>query len=185
MTSERNEKKLSSPSRDYTTTFPININHFMVSWTVLSKWCTLSRSLAYISVLDINNGLSWLIDHKSTWWPMLLLQSLTPMTRTLHYVTVTRMFAMYPWYVFPIMRSETYVLEDLLKFWRLYAPCMPWTPLVVLFQSALAMYSFLNLMKSVVASLCRQPRSLYVVQKLRHFHRAHALVSVFQQSSDY
>ena len=58
-------------------------------------------------------------------------------------------------------------------------------PLVVLFQSALAMYSFLNLMKSVVASLCRQPRSLYVVQKLRHFHRTHALVSVFQQSSDY
>ena len=36
-------------------------------------------------------------------------------------------------------------------------------PLVVLFQSALAMYSFLNLMKSVVASLYRQPRILYVV----------------------
>ena len=37
-------------------------------------------------------------------------------------------------------------------------------PLVVLFQSAVAMYLFLNLMKSVVASLYRQPRSLYVVQ---------------------
>ena len=45
-----------------------------------------------------------------------------------------------------LIRSKTYALEDLLKFWRLYGPCTPWTPF------AHAVSICLNLMKSVVAS---------------------------------
>ena len=57
------------------------------------------------------------------------------MTRILHSVTIVGMFAIEPMVLSPLIRSETYVIEDLLKFWRLYGPCTPWTPLYMLFQS--------------------------------------------------
>ena len=153
--------------------------HCVLNRTVKMMHWALSqaeRSLAYISVLDINHGLSWLItsqlgeqcyycnlqlqwqEHYSMW----LSPECLPCT---------------PWWGQKPMYLKTYtqVLKTVCTLHAL-------DPLVVLFQSALAMYSFLNLMKLVVASLYRQPRILYVV---RHFHRTHALVSVFQQSSDY
>ena len=83
---------------------------------------------------------------------MLLLQSLTPVTRTLQSVTVAGMFAIVPMVLLPRMRSETYVLHDPTQvpqtLWTLHAL----ESLYMLFQSVLAMYSSLNMMKLVVAS---------------------------------
>ena len=79
---------------------------------------------------------------------MLLLQSLTPMTRTLQSVTVAGMFALVPMVLLPRMRSETYVLHDSSSadsLWTLHAL----DPLYMLSQSVLGN---VFIMKSVVAS---------------------------------
>ena len=95
---------------------------------------------------------SELIDRKSTWRAMLLLQSLTPMTRTLQSVTVAGMFALVPMVLLPRMRSETYVYFTTQVLQTCYGPCMPWTPCTCCLNLFWAMYSLLNIMKSVVAS---------------------------------
>ena len=112
-----------------TMAFPINSNGFMVSWTALSNW-TLSqaeRSLAYYQCPG-DKRQTESIDHKSTWWAVLLLWSLIPMTRSLNSVSVAGMFAIVPMILLPKMRSETYALHDLLTHCRPNGPCVPWTP---------------------------------------------------------
>ena len=77
-----------------------------------------------------------LIDRKSTRRAMLLLQSLTPMTRTLQSVTVAGIFALVTIVLLPRMRSETYVLHDSCSadsLWTLHAL----DPLYMLSQSVL------------------------------------------------
>ena len=145
-----------SPSRDMnkwisTMAFSININSFMISWTALSNWWTGTSLSSWkvwhnISVLDINNG--WVEWSQVN---LLLLQSLIPMTRTVHsdcgcnVCQSTHGTSPQDEVRNLCISRPTQVLQTL---WTLHAL----DPLHMLFQSALAMYSLLNMMKSVVAS---------------------------------
>ena len=95
--------------------FLSNINSFMVSWTVLSNWWTgpSLSSWKKSGIYQCPGHKQWteLIDRKLIWRAMLLVESLTPMTRTLQSVTVAGMFALVPMVLLPRMRSETYVLK--------------------------------------------------------------------------
>ena len=155
-------EKLSSPSSDInkwrsTTTFPVNINSFMVSWTALSNWWTepsfsQAAGSPYISVMDTNNGLGDRLQVNLVWNATTAISNPNDKNTTLCDCSWNVRHSTHGTYFFLMMRSENYVLEDLLKFQRLYGHCMPWTPLYMLFQSALAMYSLLNMIKSVLAS---------------------------------
>ena len=134
--------------------------HFLS--TSIASWClefnctvkltdwTLSLKLKKSGKYHCPGHKQWteLIDRKSTWWAMLLLQSLTPMTRTLHSVTVAGMFATVPMVLLHRIRSENYVLHDLL----IYEPCMLWTPYSCCFNLLWQCIHVSNMMKLVVAS---------------------------------
>ena len=95
------------------------------------------RRLAYISVWDSNEGLSWL----STWRTILLLQSLILMTKTLHSVTsgnVHRNTSLHDEVGNPMYFMICLSSKDMTH--SLYGSCVPWTPLYILFQPALAIY---------------------------------------------